>query len=922
MKMIYKSRMQIIPFALLLFLVLSCKDDMMDEDSITNDSSSTSTVDVVEGIVRIKLEDTQTSSLSVSLKSGTLSTNISNIDSVLTSIGATSFERTFPYAGKFEARTIEAGLHLWYDVKYDTTVVDISSALSEFKQLSEIDVTEPIRTIKTLSIGDHVTLSRSLKSTSSDDYMVDDPYLWYQWHYYNDGSVTNAIEGCDINLFDAWLKQTGSSDVIVAIVDGGIDIDHADLADNIWINEAEYNGATGVDDDDNGYTDDIYGYNFVDNSGTIDAHFHGSHVAGTVGAVNNNGIGLCGVAGGNSEGSGSEELAEGDGVQLMSCQVFQEDENGDDESAEDFAAAIKYGADNGAVISQNSWGYTGATELPIAMQDAIDYFIEYAGFDENGDQTGPMAGGILIFAAGNDSVSINAYPAMYDEVVAVAACDPDYTMSYYSNYGTWIDIVAPGGTTYDSYDVTDYDSWIVSTSNVGSYGFSIGTSMACPHVSGVAALILSEYGGDGYTPEMLKERLYYGVIDLDDYNPGYEGMLGAGLINAAGTLSDYDSEAPEEVNDLAASVAGNNITLTWTVTSDADDIKPTGYKIYYSSESFTADDITDDDSSISTEVALVGLNNVGDEMELTMSNLNYSTTYYFKIVGYDVLGTYSDYSSTITALTESNSSPIITSDEGNYFELEGYETSYFTCSISDPDGDSFFWSLTDNSGNITIEDNGDELEITINALLYDAGSYEATITVDDAFGASTDFEFDYTILENNAPVVITAIDDVYIGDSSNTYSIDLSNYIEDEDGEDLDYELSYSSSYVTASVSNDILTITPESYGLSTFSITASDAKEETASISFEIMVRDDSSDIDIYPNPVTDVVNIRMGEDIDGELTIKFYNDNAVLVNEVSTTISTFSPASTDISTMSSGQYLLKITYDEQEFEENIIKL
>jgi len=561
----------------------SCRDEMDDNDSSDSSSElSISTENAVAGVVRIKLKAPQASSLSVSLKStGTVSTSISNIDSVLTSIGATRFKRTFPYAGKYEARTVAAGLHLWYDIQYDSLTVDLSEVVSEFAQLSEVDITEPIRRKTKLSVGDPVVYA-SLKnaSLSNYNYMFDDTYISLQWHYYNDGSVVNSVAGCDINLMDAWAKQTGSSDVIVSVVDGGIDVDHEDLADNLWINEEEYNGVDGVDDDDNGYVDDIYGYNFVSGSGTIEEHIHGTHVAGTIGAVNGNGKGVSGIAGGDGTTQG---------VQLMSCQVFQTDDNDDDLSADDFEAAIKYGADNGAVISQNSWGYDGASYLPASMKDAIDYFIEYAGYDENGNQTGPMAGGVVIFAAGNDYSSTDAYPAMYDEVIAVAACNPDYTLSYYSNYGSWVDITAPGGTD----EVNNvYDNWIVSTYSDNSYGYSIGTSMACPHVSGVAALVVSEFGGDGFTPDDLKEKLYQGAIDLDAYNPDYEGMMGVGLVNAAGALGVYGT-APETVSDLDASVSGNDVSLFWTVTADDDDVKASGYRVYYATSSFSQDDVDD-----------------------------------------------------------------------------------------------------------------------------------------------------------------------------------------------------------------------------------------------------------------------------------------------------------------------------------------
>ncbi|WP_152541789.1 T9SS type A sorting domain-containing protein [Saccharicrinis fermentans] len=152
--------------------------------------------------------------------------------------------------------------------------------------------------------------------------------------------------------------------------------------------------------------------------------------------------------------------------------------------------------------------------------------------------------------------------------------------------------------------------------------------------------------------------------------------------------------------------------------------------------------------------------------------------------------------------------------------------------------------------------------------------------------------------------------------------MDLSDVFYDEDEEDLQYKLAFSASYLDASISNNILSLTPLSNGLSTLEITALDARQASASTTFQVMIRNDSMPIDIYPNPVTDLINFRMGDEIDGNIEIEFYNDKAVMVNKLSIPISTFSPASSNISNMASGQYLLKIKYNNQEFERNIIKL
>jgi serine protease len=154
-----------------------------------------------------------------------------------------------------------------------------------------------------------------LQETSAGFFPFNDPFFSKQWHLYNDGSLSNEfIAGADINVTDVWkYYTTGSNRVVVAIVDTGVDISHPDLVNNLWVNEAELNGIEGVDDDGNGIVDDIYGANFINYTGTIRVEEHGTHVSGIVAATNNNGMGVCGVAGGN----GSEE-----GVRLMICQIM------------------------------------------------------------------------------------------------------------------------------------------------------------------------------------------------------------------------------------------------------------------------------------------------------------------------------------------------------------------------------------------------------------------------------------------------------------------------------------------------------------------------------------------------------------------------------------------------------------------------
>ncbi|MCK5169464.1 MAG: S8 family serine peptidase, partial [Bacteroidales bacterium] len=431
-------------------------------------------------------------------KSGYVKTGIEGIDKLNQKYGVVKYTRIFRDAGKNEAKHREHGLHLWYKIEYSTKAQPKELA-AEFKNSTDIEHANPEYKAQLTGLAG----PKSLSGTPND------PKLSDQWHYENTGQ-NSGTAGCDISLLEAWTVETGNASVIVAIEDGGVDWDHVDLAGNMWVNPGEIAG-NNVDDDNNGYVDDIYGYNFGDDKGEIYVGDHGTHVAGTVAAETNNGIGVAGVAG----GSGSN-----DGVRIMSCNVFAQSTGG-------FEEAYTYAADNGAVISQNSWGYTSKDVYDQSVLDAIDYFVA-----EAGSPSAPMDGGIVIFAAGNDGSSGQWWPGCYDKVLAVAATNCNDERSYYSNYDTWVDVAAPGG---ELISTNDDPTAIHSTYPNGAYGVMQGTSMACPHVSGLAALIISHFEGN-ITPQQVFDRIVDNADNIDSQNSSYIGKLGSGRINAFASL--------------------------------------------------------------------------------------------------------------------------------------------------------------------------------------------------------------------------------------------------------------------------------------------------------------------------------------------------------------------------------------------------
>ena len=491
----------------------------------------------VAGTLLIKFNEKATLAFERAKSSDITRSNIDELNVALNEIRATSVKRLFTVVEKHEERTRKAGLHRWYVLSFDSEV-QLEKAAQELAVVGDVEI---VQYNSTLSHQPTEVIPMELNaSTRLAVESVNDPGFKNQLHYYNTGSGIHEkqVAGMDINVKDAWKYCTGDNSIIVAVIDEGVDHTHEDLKANMWVNKGEIAG-NGIDDDGNGYIDDVHGYNHCI-GGAIDWNdSHGTHVAGTVAAVNNNAKGVCGVAGGDGSGNG---------VRIMSSQIFSDKMKGDYTT---YANAFKYAADNGAVIAQCSFGYdpdkngnpavTSDGEYKRSAGVVYDAILYFQGV-KNSDV---LDGGLVVFAAGNDDIGMSSYPGGYRDFVSVAATGCDGMPTYYTNYGPGVNISAPGGDTKNH----GHAGGVYSTLPNNKYGYMQGTSMACPHASGVAALGLSyaKKLGKRFSLEEFTSMLLLSTNNIDSYMAPFEdvaekytGKMGSGSIDALRMLMNVE----------------------------------------------------------------------------------------------------------------------------------------------------------------------------------------------------------------------------------------------------------------------------------------------------------------------------------------------------------------------------------------------
>ena len=434
----------------------------------------------VPGEILIKFNEIPRHKIKISEK-GKIKTGFSSVDNILGQYPIFNAQPVFNIGKNPVADTSE--LERFYMITISTEQ-DIFLIINELNNDSNIEYAGPNHKVTT--------------------YLTpNDPY------YHSSGSWgKNYSDLYGMHLIDAagaWDVTTGSQDVVVAVIDTGVDYNHEDLLGNMWVNEDEILDENDTDGD--GFIDNIYGADFANNdSDPMDGHGHGTHCAGTIGAVGNNSTGVVGV---NWQ------------TKIMAVKGLSDGGSG---YSNDLANAIKWAADQGADVLSNSWG----SSVPTPSNPVLEAAVRYA---YNG-------GCVIVFAAGNDGLDVQYFsPQNMEETIAVAAIDDQDKKTWFTNFGELVDVCAPGEDilSLKAYGTDMYDDGVYIVDE--NYYRASGTSMACPHVAGLAALILSHV--PYLSNEQIKEQIRLSADSIDDLNPGDEGLLGMGRINASKALEFF-----------------------------------------------------------------------------------------------------------------------------------------------------------------------------------------------------------------------------------------------------------------------------------------------------------------------------------------------------------------------------------------------
>lgn len=933
-----------------LALFSACSDDTFTPQANNNAAQSTPTdaFPWQPGMAFVKMKSSTAAATRAATQAITRAKVFDNTEVKLEQV----FDMTNEYAALKRAR----GLDRWYIVRFDTTR-NVAEVIEELRKNPTIEKVHgnvqiaPARVKYTPASRAPINPQRLRPANDGTGYLnFTDPYLKYQWHY------TTTIEqyatfkpGADVNLFPAWQKETGDPHVVVAVMDSGIDFEHEDLAASAWQGKDAQTGET------------IHGRNFYaaesgnGNPNTIIAGGHGTHVAGTIAARNNNYIGVCGVAGGNGDANS--------GVRLMSCEIYGRDGTTETASAAYIAKAFEFAAENGASVCNCSWGYAFDRKKYLnnenfqsifkaqfdILKEGIDYFTDIAGCDPNGNKKADvyMKGGLVFFASGNGSqFDIEMIPASYPRVVAVGAMNSLGVPTDYMDKGPWVDILAPGGTTevnnvnmgilstvpknFDLMSTGPYPNTDFTLPNDHNYAYAQGTSMATPHVTGIAALVVSKFGksNPNFTNEDLRRRILSAVKPTSPYvvkpDANLAGKMGVGFIDADFALADPETLKPDApvvaVTDYSADATRGyyDAQITWNVTADADALNPQHTAFAYDISLYRKADMA---KPLQTFTRYSYDLAVGTQMEQAFKGLDTDVDYVVKMVARD---RFNNLSPEVTAnfKTRLNHAPRFGETIADNLRLLDTQPFFHkVLPVKDEDGHTWTYTTSELPRGVELKRVGDAFDLLIN--VGQPGKYAFDVTLTDQLGGQTVQHFAYEVVSHTAPTLTNTLGDVSLFAQGEVAHINLANAFTSMGGRQLSFAATSSNeAVVKATIEGNQLTLTPGQKGTATITLTAIDGGKR-ATTTLQVRVTDSNApDVHtIYPIPAHSYIKAMMRSGVGKVTAIVTSLRGQKLIEETLTPDSGTHEITLGIDRLAPGAYYLLLKTERLTSKHTFIK-
>ena len=873
-------------------LFSACNDDLLSTQN--NPNAAQTTADDAfpwqPGMAFIKLKASVNPSTRAATQSVTRAKVFNNTDVKVEQV----FDMTNDYAELKRAR----GLDRWFVVKFDSTK-NVEEVINELLRDPAIEKAHgnvqiaPNKVKYTSATRAPIPENRLRAANDGTGFLnFNDPYLKYQWHYTTTiPSYGMFKEGADVNLFPAWQKETGDPHVVVAVMDSGIDFEHEDLAASAW---------QGVDSKTG---EKIHGRNFY--------------------------------AAESGKGSPNAYIVK----------------------------AFEFAAENGASVCNCSWGYAFDRKKYLnnenfqaifkkqfdMLKEGIDYFTDIAGCDSKGNKKpgSYMKGGLVIFASGNDSqYDIEMIPASYPRVVAVGATNSMGIPTDYMNKGPWVDILAPGGTTETGEVMRGVLSTVPknfaqsktgSTPNTdfilpndGNYAYAQGTSMAAPHVSGIAALIVSKFGktNPNFTNEDLRRRILGAVKATSPYavktDANLAGKMGVGFIDADFALSDPETQKPDApqvtVTDYSTDATRGyyDARITWKVTADADALNPQHTAFAYDISLYKKADMS---KAVQSFTRYSYDKPVGTELEQEFTGLDTDVDYVVKMSARDRFNNTSA-DATASFKTRLNHAPVLGGAMTDTLRLLDTQP-YFhkVLPVTDEDGHTWTYTTTALPSGVEMKRVGNALDLFIK--VGSVGSYGFEVTLTDQLGGKTVQKFAYKVVSHTAPKPANTLGDVSLFGQGEATQINLANAFTSMSGGEMQFSASSSNdAVVKATVTGTQLTLTPGKKGTATITLTAIDGgKRTTTTVQVRVTDKNAPDVHTIYPIPAHSYIKALMRSGVGKVQVIVTSLRGQKLIDETLTPDSRTREITLGIDRLAPGTYYLLLKTERITSKHTFIK-